>query len=173
MSEEKEIIKEVVEELGEKIANLIEKCMKITTWNYRVVRRHVFPGEDYYAIHEVFYDAEGNPTLVTTDAIEPGGETLEELEEDFTTQREDAFRKPVLNFEEIGKPQEEPCKMSDDEIIWHFFRARDLLLSVLVKTPDLPVVLRQKIGLFLAKIDDHNALLNKELQERYNASETS
>ena len=73
------------------------------SWNYRVVKKRHGPDETDvgYAIHEVYYDSDGNPTSCTVREMEPWGETLEELESDmkmFTV----ALQKPVLIFEEIG-----------------------------------------------------------------------
>lgn len=47
-------------------------------WNYRVMKSYV-SGETYYAIHEVYYDDAGEPHSWTEDAIDPVGDTLDEL----------------------------------------------------------------------------------------------
>ena len=74
-------------------------------WDYRVVKRTnaSTDGDSYtgFGIHEVYYDAEGVPTMCTEDTVEPWGETLEELESDMKRYFE-ALQKPVLIFEEIG-----------------------------------------------------------------------
>ena len=51
------------------------------TWNYRVVHR-VANGEDLYAIHEAYYE-DDKPISLTEEAVNPQGETLDELKDDF------------------------------------------------------------------------------------------
>jgi hypothetical protein len=74
-------------------------------WDYRVVKKtNVCDLDGNYVgfgIHEVYYDADGVPTMCTEDTVEPWGETLEELESDMKRYFE-ALQKPVLIFEEIG-----------------------------------------------------------------------
>lgn len=48
------------------------------SWNYRIVKT-AFEQGDRYAIHEVYYDANGNPTSHTVEPACPLGDTLEEL----------------------------------------------------------------------------------------------
>ena len=48
-------------------------------WNYRVLCRRDNDGEPYFAVHEVYYDAEGKPTSWTCDAASPAGENALEL----------------------------------------------------------------------------------------------
>lgn len=51
------------------------------SWNYRVIHE-ISPkpiSEDYYNIHEVYYDENDKITGWTVDAVGPCGETLEEL----------------------------------------------------------------------------------------------
>lgn len=72
------------------------------TWNYRVFREE----EDGYVIREVFYTEDGRITACTVDAVEPFGETLEELAqnlEDFKA----AFALPVLTMNDI--PTSDPA----------------------------------------------------------------
>ena len=70
------------------------------TWNHRVIRRVNEQGEEYYAIHEVYYNEDNEPHMVTEEAVSPFGETLEELEQDMEWFIK-AMRHPVLNYEEI------------------------------------------------------------------------
>lgn len=51
-------------------------------WNHRVIRKKIQNGseqEDWYGIHEVYYDDDEEIEGVTEKAIAPGGSTLEEL----------------------------------------------------------------------------------------------
>lgn len=50
------------------------------SWNYRVIRTNDGE-EDYFAIHECFYDKHGNPDATTVEAITVGGGSIEELRE--------------------------------------------------------------------------------------------
>lgn len=65
------------------------------TWNYRIVKTTSEDG-DRYAIHEVYYDANGNPTSHTVEPACPIGETLEELQVEMERYQK-AMGKPVLN----------------------------------------------------------------------------
>lgn len=49
------------------------------SWNYRVLFRQDTNGEQYFAVHEVYYDADGKPTSWTCDAARPIGDNLLEL----------------------------------------------------------------------------------------------
>ncbi len=73
------------------------------TWSYRVVRK-IETGYDnlgeYYGIHEVYYDDDGKPEMVTVDPIGPAGDTLKELKCDLAYML-DALKKPVLDYEDI------------------------------------------------------------------------
>ena len=68
------------------------------TWNYRIIRH---PGDstsnDWFAVHEVHYDAAGNPVGVTERPVTPGGTTLEEVIEDMGLMRA-AADKPTLDY---------------------------------------------------------------------------
>lgn len=68
-------------------------------WNYRVIRKTwKIDGEieHRYGIHEVYY-SDGKPSMCTVDAMDPHGETIDELKCDlkyFLT----ALTKPVLDY---------------------------------------------------------------------------
>lgn len=73
-------------------------------WNYRVGGR---PDPDYpdipdslYAIHEVYYDDNGEVEFYSAGAQMPLGEDLEDLANDFAAMAE-AFNRPVLDLNEI------------------------------------------------------------------------
>ena len=73
------------------------------TWNHRVVRyetRNLFGDPDVgYAIHEVFYDNEGNIKAMTSDAVKPWGDTKDELRLELMRMLE-ALNKPDLDLDE-------------------------------------------------------------------------
>jgi len=75
-------------------------------WNYRVVRKAYPPGADgtiehVLGIHEVYYDDDGKPEMVTENRMDAHGETLDELRTDLRWMME-ALDKPVLEYDEIG-----------------------------------------------------------------------
>lgn len=82
--------------------------MSISHWNNRVMKRtytHLegTPDEfteDYFAIHEVYYDDEGEVTTYTTEPTSPRGENIEELRQSLEWMME-ATKKPVLNYDKI------------------------------------------------------------------------
>ena len=73
------------------------------TWNYRVIRK-TETGYDnlgeFFGIHEVYYDDDGNPEMVTVEPIGPAGDTFEELLSDVECMVA-ALKKPVLNYDDI------------------------------------------------------------------------
>ncbi|MFO7911712.1 MAG: hypothetical protein R6V15_06075 [Desulfotignum sp.] len=81
-------------------------------WNYRVVRRKTVYQDSSgrkertnytYAIHEAYYDKNGFAGAITTDPVEPFGETIEELRHSWVMMAE-AFGKPVLDYDTIPEP---------------------------------------------------------------------
>jgi hypothetical protein len=81
-------------------------------WNYRVVRRkHLWRDPQTqqehvtysYGIHEAYYDHSGHVGMITQDAIEPYGETIEELRHVWVMMAE-AFGQPLLDDENIPEP---------------------------------------------------------------------
>ena len=69
------------------------------TWNYRVLRQ-VYDGEDFYAIHEVYYDDDGNPQYCTLNSVGAAGDTMDELKQDLLHYVE-AVYKPVLDYNDF------------------------------------------------------------------------
>lgn len=68
------------------------------TWNHRVILRKGTNGaQDYYAIHEVFYNKDGKPYLVTEEGVDVGGANLEELEETLEWMTK-ALSQPVIDM---------------------------------------------------------------------------
>jgi hypothetical protein len=72
------------------------------SWNYRVMRRVDPDGTDWFAIHEVYYDAAGNPDGYTENPVDVSGDSLEGLSWVLDRMRE-ALNKPILDEEECGK----------------------------------------------------------------------
>lgn len=66
------------------------------SWNYRIVR-HRQNKEDWFAIHEVYYEADGKPKFISENPIAPHGESAEELINDMELQKA-ACKLPVLDY---------------------------------------------------------------------------
>jgi hypothetical protein len=64
----------------------------LSHWNFRIVR-HDEEVEEWYGIHEVYYDDEGKVCL-TVDPVPLCADTLELLR----GRSEHAFEKPILNY---------------------------------------------------------------------------
>jgi len=64
-------------------------------WNYRMVRKG-----DYIEIHEVYYDADDKPVMVTENGIVVGGDTEAEVMVDMKLYLE-AIARPVLEYDDI------------------------------------------------------------------------
>ena len=55
--------------------------------------------DDWYQIHEVYYDSKREPDSWTADGISPGGNTLEDLRDELIRMLE-ATEKEILIYEE-------------------------------------------------------------------------
>jgi hypothetical protein len=75
------------------------------TWNYRVFKEK----NSEYVIREVHYDENGSIVACTERAVEPFGESLEELAKDIGYFKE-ALSLPVLTLSDIPHPQEQKRK---------------------------------------------------------------
>ena len=65
-------------------------------WKYRVIRKHHKESDtNTYQIHEVYYKEDGAIEGWTESAVEPLGETPDELREDIRFFMK-AFQKPIL-----------------------------------------------------------------------------
>ncbi|MCD6398216.1 MAG: hypothetical protein J7L71_11820 [Spirochaetaceae bacterium] len=86
-------------------------------WNYRVVRKKELT-HFTYAVHEAYYDNNGKVGSITQKAINPFGETIEELRHSWLMMAE-AFGKPILNYDDIPEPgynrKEDPDALILDE----------------------------------------------------------
>lgn len=72
-----------------------QKRKTMSTWNYRLVK-HRTPVEDFYSIHEVYYDENGGVRSFTENGSNPNGfETPEEVKNTLNMMLE-AFSKPTL-----------------------------------------------------------------------------
>lgn len=67
------------------------------SWNYRVMRHTISNGEEWYGIHEVYYEEDGTIKFYSTDSIHPHGETEKELQKDLEMMQE-SFNKAVLPY---------------------------------------------------------------------------
>ena len=85
--------------------------MKMTHWNYRVIRKHHTETDSVtYHVHEVYYRDDGNIESWTQESVTPMGETVEELREDIRYFLH-AFRRPLL---EETETDEGPVLIPDD-----------------------------------------------------------
>ena len=69
------------------------------TWNHRVIRRRYETGEEYFAIHEVYYDNDGKPSSVTTLPVAIFEDSINDLAITIDHIRE-CLDKPVLDYDE-------------------------------------------------------------------------
>lgn len=69
------------------------------SWNYRVIKT-THGGEDFFSIHEAYYNRFGKISAISRDAMEPHGATLEELGRDLSKMSQ-ALHLPVLVKNEI------------------------------------------------------------------------
>ena len=65
------------------------------TWNYRVVKKR-----GYLAIHEAYYDENGNVFTLSQDPVSPEAEDLAQLKTNLELMQ-DALDKAILDFEQI------------------------------------------------------------------------
>lgn len=75
------------------------------SWNYRLVKhvKQTTTGqEEWLGIHEVYYDAEGNPHSMSTNPSYPYGENINDLAESIENYVL-ATQKPILYYEGEGK----------------------------------------------------------------------
>jgi len=82
--------------------------MKLT-WEYRVFRV-----KEGYVIGEVLYDEQGRIISCTGEAVQPFGETFEQLVHDLESLKA-AFSKPVLTFDDIDQAAYNEWKQANAE----------------------------------------------------------
>ena len=69
------------------------------SWNHRVMKHEKADGgDDWYQIHEVYYNSKREPDGWTKNGIAPGGSTLEELRDELIRMLE-ATEKEILDYE--------------------------------------------------------------------------
>ncbi len=75
------------------------------TWNNRIFRRKYDSGNPSFTIHEAYYDANGKLDGWTENAIEPRGESVEELIEHLQQMLNDAKRskQDILDYDELER----------------------------------------------------------------------
>jgi hypothetical protein len=69
--------------------------MALSTWKYRVILKN-----GRYAIHEVYYDEEGEPWTCSEGPVCPEGDTLEALREGLEHYQR-ALESPVLEYADL------------------------------------------------------------------------
>jgi hypothetical protein len=82
----------------------------MTTWNYRILKNNGPPtlleAVEWFSIHEVYYDSEGNPTSCTEDPVKlTAAESVEELKKTMALIQE-AFEDPVLDRKSFDRPDD-------------------------------------------------------------------
>ena len=70
-------------------------------WNYRIIHFET-DIDDYYELHEVFYDKNENIKLVSTQS-NVGGYSKEDLIKSLETMLKDAKERPILENEDMDK----------------------------------------------------------------------
>jgi hypothetical protein len=73
------------------------------SWNYRAVKHDGKDGEDYYQVHEIYYDEEGNPNGITQHEVTPYGASKAELIWCLEQMLIAARDLPTLSFDELSK----------------------------------------------------------------------
>ena len=68
------------------------------SWNYRMVHHKEKNGEEWYGIHEVYYNADGTACMMSEEPCMPIGETKKSLMNDLSMMTE-AIIKPVLEYD--------------------------------------------------------------------------
>jgi len=115
-------------------------------WNYRVVRKKELT-HFTYAVHEAYYDNNGKVGSITQKAINPFGETIEELRHSWLMMAE-AFGKPILDYDDIPEPgynrKEDPDALILDERI----KKLDAGETELIPWEDIKRDLEEKFGPF-------------------------
>ena len=68
------------------------------SWNYRLMY-HEFEGEEWYAIHEVFYNDDGKIIGWTKDPIEVVADNAEGVDQVLQMMSSDIHKYPVLSYD--------------------------------------------------------------------------
>lgn len=84
------------------------------SWNYRILVSET-NGEDYYAIHEVFYDDGGNPNGWTQEPIDFGGDSVLSVYSALRMAYLDIRRYPPLRIQGKSLVEEPRQMMGQDQ----------------------------------------------------------
>jgi hypothetical protein len=71
------------------------------TWNYRLIR-HTSNGEEYIAIHSVYYDANSNPIFCSKDPAYIASEDIVGISDEIDRFLV-AMSKPVIDYDHFSK----------------------------------------------------------------------
>ena len=83
------------------------------SWNYRIVRE-----KGTLAVHEVYYDENGEPNGMTVNEVSPHGEDMDELMESWICYQK-AFEMPVLHSEDLEWLAAAWLKNRAENVKWH------------------------------------------------------
>lgn len=70
------------------------------SWNYRIVVKNKGTADETYGVHEVYYNANDEITMLSEEPIAAKGLNSIELMSDFNMQKL-AFNRPILDWAEI------------------------------------------------------------------------
>ena len=76
------------------------------TWNYRIIEHKNHDGSSWFAIHEVYYDENGNPQYCSKEPCSAHGEDIETLTTDMSYIME-ALKKPPVPYSYFLDKEEE------------------------------------------------------------------
>ena len=71
--------------------------MEMQHWNYRIIKKG-----GVFGVYEVYYDNEGKVVCYTERPVSPGGDTLEEMKQDFKRYKK-AFKEEVIDMDKEEK----------------------------------------------------------------------
>lgn len=70
-------------------------------WNYRICKQRTMnPDEDLFAIHEVYYEKNGNIYLIADEPARVWGESPEDLKNNLAMLLE-AFQQQIIDLDEV------------------------------------------------------------------------
>jgi len=77
------------------------------TWDYRIIEHKNLDGSSWFAIHEVYYDAEGNPEYCSEGPCSAHGEDTEALITDMQYMMQ-ALKHPPLLYSHFTNKEHRP-----------------------------------------------------------------
>ena len=75
------------------------------SWNYRMIEHKNLDGSSWFAIHEVYYDDNGNPKYCSEGPCSAHGEDIETLTTDMSYMMQ-ALKKPTLRYNDFSKKEQ-------------------------------------------------------------------